>query len=148
MAGFFNPQGFLTAVQQEITRAHKGENWALDGVVMHADVTDIAQPENVKGTPKVSSTLYRIEPKLSPLSLINSCDPILIANFLTQITGGRLRQWSVYGRRGLELVRILHRRVCPQEAVFGLAHPTRDGRYQGHQEGARWSFFLRPFWGL
>ena len=61
MAGFFNPQGFLTAVQQEITRAHKGENWALDGVVMHADVTDIAQPENVKGTPKVSRTLYRIE---------------------------------------------------------------------------------------
>jgi dynein heavy chain len=55
MAGFFNPQGFLTAVQQEITRAHKGENWALDGVVMHADVTDILSPDNVKGPPKVSA---------------------------------------------------------------------------------------------
>ncbi|XP_052742928.1 dynein axonemal heavy chain 8 [Bicyclus anynana] len=49
MTGFFNPQGFLTAMRQEVTRAHKG--WALDMVALHNDVTkylldEIKSPPN------------------------------------------------------------------------------------------------------
>jgi len=56
MTGFFNAQGFNTAMRQEITRAHKG--WALDVVVMANDVTRFVTKEEITSAPKEGVYVY------------------------------------------------------------------------------------------
>lgn len=50
MTGFFNPQGFLTAMLQEVTQKNVG--WTLDRVALHNDVTKLAT-EECKTAPQV-----------------------------------------------------------------------------------------------
>ena len=38
LTGFYNPQGFLTAVLQEVTRQHAADKWSLDQVETKCDV--------------------------------------------------------------------------------------------------------------
>ena len=51
LTGFFNPQGFLTATRQEITRRHKNEKWALDDVVLVSTVTEHTDLRRIKYPP-------------------------------------------------------------------------------------------------
>jgi dynein heavy chain len=52
MAGFSNPQGFLTAMKQEVTRLHRAQHWALDDVEYYAEVTEMERPDAVRAPPK------------------------------------------------------------------------------------------------
>ena len=50
MSGFFNPQGFITAMRQEVTRAHK--NWSLDSVVCQNLITRFTKEDIHEAPPE------------------------------------------------------------------------------------------------
>ncbi|SCL92237.1 dynein heavy chain, putative [Plasmodium berghei] len=51
LPGFFNPQGFLTSMKQEITRLNKKDQLSLDEVVLYADIKNF-DIEKIKEYPE------------------------------------------------------------------------------------------------
>jgi len=60
LTGFFNPQGFLTAMRQEVNRRHAGdkEKWSLDDVVLTTEVQDVTLPSRIKTPPEDNKGVY------------------------------------------------------------------------------------------
>ena len=57
LPGFLNPQGFLTAIRQEVTRQHKRDHWALDDVVTHTTVLTV-DSDKVRDAPEEGQHIY------------------------------------------------------------------------------------------
>jgi dynein heavy chain len=52
LTGFFNPQGFLTSVRQEVCRSHAKEGWSLDEMEAKTDVLKMEKHECDRGPPE------------------------------------------------------------------------------------------------
>jgi dynein heavy chain len=57
LTGFLNPQGFLTAIRQEVTRQHKKDQWALDDVVTFTQVLNV-DIDRIKDVPEEGQNIY------------------------------------------------------------------------------------------
>ncbi len=51
LTGFFNPQGMLTAMKQEVMRKHRADKWALDDVIYHTAVTTHENVDQIRAPP-------------------------------------------------------------------------------------------------
>jgi len=53
LTGFFNPQGMLTAMKQEVCRKHQKDvvKWALDDIMYHTESTHYFNADSVKSPP-------------------------------------------------------------------------------------------------
>jgi dynein heavy chain len=60
LTGFFNPQGFLTAMKQEVTRMHKAQQWALDDVNYYTEVSEFENANQVRAAPKEGVYIHGI----------------------------------------------------------------------------------------
>ncbi|GLD99919.1 hypothetical protein PINS_up008647 [Pythium insidiosum] len=139
LAGFSNPQGFLTAMRQEVTRHHVNDRWALDDVVYHSEVTDYEKLEQIKQAPrdgilvhgllldgaawnKVEGTLVEAEPKRLFAAL-----PVVYVTATTKSQKkNRTNDYGPYG--GYEAPCYRYALRSDRYYIFSVTLSTRDHR--------------------
>jgi dynein heavy chain len=113
LTGFFNPQGMLTAMKQEVCRKHQKDanKWALDDIVYHTEVLEKASPDSVKAQPaegayvsglwmegagwnRHNQEIQESEPKMLYIPL-----PILYVTANHKVEEARIRK-EMYGAQG------------------------------------------------
>jgi dynein heavy chain len=57
LTGFLNPQGFLTAMRQEVTRQHKKDQWSLDDVITQTTVLNV-DVDKIKEAPDEGQYIF------------------------------------------------------------------------------------------
>jgi dynein heavy chain len=139
LTGFFNGQGFLTAMRQEVTRKHKADKWALDDVVYQTDVTNFSRADNVKKGPdegcyihglfldgcgwsKADNTLVESEPKVlfTPL-------PVLYVTAVTKAAQkSKSGEYGPYG--GYECPCYKYPNRTDLYLIFSPMLPSRENR--------------------
>jgi dynein heavy chain, axonemal len=141
LTGFFNPQGFLTAMRQEVTRSHAADRWALDDIQFHTEVTEFINAESVKKAAvegvlvhglfldgaswsRAANTLVESEPKKLFASL-----PVL---YVTAITSHQKKgKAGEYGGFGPAITPV-YKYPARQDRfkIFDVNLPTREVRPQ------------------
>lgn len=58
LSGFSNPPGFLTAMQQEVARKHRSQQWALDEMRYHTEVTQFKDVSVVNAAPAEGAYIH------------------------------------------------------------------------------------------
>ncbi|OQR97844.1 dynein heavy chain, outer arm [Achlya hypogyna] len=139
LTGFFNPQGFLTAMRQEVTRHHVNDKWALDDVVYHTEVTEYEKLEQIRQAPKegvlihglalegagwhkANATLVESEPKRLFTSL-----PVLFVTATTKAQKkSRSGDYGPYG--GFECPVYKYPARTDRYMIFTVTLPSREHR--------------------
>ena len=137
LTGFFNAQGFLTAVQQEVTRAHKADKWSLDNVEIHTEVTEYDRSEQVARPPKEGCYVHGLFLEggawsKADISIVESKPKILFASlpilFVTAITKNQKK--SMDGDNGpnggFECAVYKYARRTDRFYIFSVTLATRD----------------------
>jgi dynein heavy chain len=106
LTGFFNPQGMLTAMKQEVCRRHQKDTvkWALDDIIYHTEVTHYEKVDSVKSPPQEGCYIHGLFLEGAAWSkdaqyIVESEPKTLFVSLPVLLVSANLKQDEMKGRR-------------------------------------------------